>query len=144
MGWERVRLVGLIAVGLAAVLALTGGGGGPAPGPIRVSSLTITATTGYPGPPTSLTSDRGRAFRRLARLVPLPLPAEPPSLLPDARHPAGLTVCFPMDLTIGLSNGKDVVYPACYRPLALRRVLAALCPRLHKRQFCHTYRHELT
>jgi len=75
--------------------------------------------------------------------VPLPRPAEPSSLLPNAQHPYNLTVCFPMDLTIGLSNGTKVVYPSCYRPRSLRRVIAALCPLLRRRGFCVVYRHEL-
>jgi hypothetical protein len=48
-----------------------------------------------------------------------------------------------MDLFISLSNGTNVDYPSCYRPGSLRRVVAALCPLLHKPGFCASYRNEL-
>lgn len=133
-----------VAAFIAAVALAAGGCGGHAShGRLRVISLSIRATTGFPGPPsTNVTVDRGTTFARIALLVPLPLPAvasDPPS----AKHPNPLTICFPMDLIIGLSNGEKVGYPSCYRPLSLRPVMAALCPLLNRPGFCAFYRNEL-
>ncbi len=135
----------------AALLAAGCGGGGGSGGALRVTSLSITAAVGFPGPPSAgVTLSRGKTFARIARLVPLPLPHPAPqvphvrpSRAPSARDPDEMTVCFPMDLTIGLSNGKHVDYPSCNRPRSLRPVVAALCPLLHKPGFCSFYRNEL-
>ncbi len=80
-----------------------------------VSSLALTGTVGFPGSPTNFTFERGAAFRRAARLVPLPLPPVASARPPNAKHPSTLTICFPMDLMVVLSNGEKRVYPSCYR-----------------------------
>jgi hypothetical protein len=131
------------AAGLAASVLLLAAGCGGSPGRIgvhglRVTLLELTPTTGFPGPPTEVvTVQAGPSLERIARLVPAALPP------PPAATPNGSTVCFPMDLRIGLSDGETVLYPSCNRPLALRRVLAALCPLLGRPRLCFRYRHEL-
>jgi hypothetical protein len=50
---------------------------------------------------------------------------------------------LPDDLHIGLSDGATLLDPSCNRPLALRRVLAALCPFLDRPRLCFRYRNEL-
>ena len=129
---------------LAAALALlaSGCGGWHSPtigaGRLRVTFLSLTPTTGFPGPPTEIvTVGGGGELARIVRLLPAKLP-KPPS-----ASPAGSTICFPMDLTIGLSNGQTVRYLSCNRPGPLRRVVAALCPLLHKPGFCLRFRNEL-
>jgi hypothetical protein len=129
---------------LIGVLALAAAGcGSHAHGPNRIVSLSLSAADDFPGPPSvRLTINEGARLASLARLVPLPLPR--PTTTTAARTArAGLTVCFPMDLAIGLSNGTTVTYPSCDRPAGLRRVMRALCPLLHKPGFCFSYRHEL-
>ena len=131
----------VLLLGAAVLLA---GGCGSAPGGtigsdgLRVAFLTLTPTTGFPGPPTdTLTVRSGRELSRIARLVPARLPK------PPAATPRGSTVCFPMDLTIGLSNGQTFRYASCNRPRRLLRVVAALCPLLDKPGFCFRFRNEL-
>jgi hypothetical protein len=126
-----------------AALALTAAGCGAsgARGPLHVVSLSLTAANGFPGPPsTHVTVASGPVLRRLARLVPLPLPP-----MPDRRaagsHP--LTVCFPMDLRVVLSNGTSAVYPSCRRPRALRALVGSLCRLLGRPGLCVAYRDEL-
>src|SRR5579863_1529567 len=109
---RALLIVFIVAVSLAAA-----GCGGKAV-PLHVTSLKLSGVTGFTGSPTVFTFDHGQSFRRAARLVPLPLPPV------AAAHPR--IVCFPMDLTIGLSNGQKLVYPSCYRPRSLRPVVAAL------------------
>jgi len=127
---------------LALACAASGCGANQNHGRLRVVSLSLSASVGFPGPPSAgITLTSGRTFARVARLVPLPLPATFRLNPTRTTHP--LTVCFPMDLTIGLSNGQNVVYPSCYRPKSLRPVVRALCPLLDIRGFCARYRHEL-
>lgn len=105
---------------------------------LRVTLLQLTPTTGFPGPPTEIvTLKEGPSLERIARLVSATL-ARPPVATPN-----GSTACFPIDLRIGLSDGEIVLYPSCNRPLALRRVLAALCPFLDRPRLCFRYRNEL-
>ena len=107
------------------------------PGHLRVISLTLSPTTGFPGPPTEVvTVLPGRELSRLARLMPSRLP-------PPPRAEKRLTVCFPMDLTIRLSDDSSVSYPACERPHALLRLIRAMCPLVRLAGFCHSQRHEL-
>jgi hypothetical protein len=134
----------MIAWGATMALAGAGCGGNGSHSRLHVTSLSIRAASGFPGlPSTNLTITRGKTFARIALLVPLPLPPVAPARLPSAQHPKTLTICFPMDLFVGLSNGNTVDYPSCYRPRSLRRVVAALCPLLHKPGFCASYRNEL-
>jgi hypothetical protein len=134
-----VRMV----VGVVVLSAVAGCGSHVYHGRVRVRSVALTAAAGFPGAPgVGVVVDRGAVFARVVRLVPLPLPAE--AEVPRGsrtRHP--LTVCFPMNLTIGLSNGTSVIYPACRRPRSLRKVVRLLCPLLRKRGFCADYRREL-
>jgi len=97
-------------VAILCVLVLPGCGGNGqllvGPGHLTVTSLSLTPATGFPGPPDEILVIRdGRRLRTLARLVPKRLPPRP------AGTREGLTVCFPMDLTIGLSNGDKISYP---------------------------------
>jgi hypothetical protein len=134
------------ASGLAAmvlcVLVLPGCGGNGqlviGPGQLTVTSLSLTPAAGFPGPPNEILMIRdGQRLRALARLVPRRLPPRP------AGTREGLTVCFPMDLTIGLSNGDKIAYPSCQRPRSLLRLVREMCPFLHKPGFCFRYRNEL-
>jgi len=145
--WEGQLRPPRIVIGLAVaavVLADTGGGEKPYHGRLHLVWLSLTASAGFPGPPsTNVTLDDSRTFGRVARLVPLPLPPLVPPLSPrGSKHP--LTVCFPMDLAIGLSNGKTVTYPSCTRSPALQPAVRALCVLLRKRGFCAQYRSELS
>jgi hypothetical protein len=134
----------MITFGLAVALAAGGCAGSASHARLRVTSVSIRAANGFPGPPsTEVTLTQGKRFARIALLVPLPLPSVAASRPPTTKHPKTLTICFPMDLFIGLSNGQSVEYPSCYRPRSLRRVVAALCPLLHKPGFCVSYRNEL-
>jgi hypothetical protein len=131
-----------VVLAVATVVLVTGCGSSQTPtigaGGLRVTFLSLTPTTGFPGPPTDIVTVRGgRELARIVRLLPARLPR------PPSRSPAGSTVCFPMDLTIGLSNGQSLSYPSCSRPRALRRVVAALCPVLRKPGFCFRFRNEL-
>ena len=132
----------LVAV-LCGALALAGCGARQSSGgPLRVVSLELTPSVDFPGPPTrQLILTQGAQFVRIARLVPLPLPHEIEVNPHGTRHP--LTVCFPMDLVIGLSDGSKAVFSSCYRPRSLRPVVAALCPLVGIRGLCVRYRHEL-
>ena len=126
----------------ATLLLAAGCGGWHSPkigaGGLRVTFLKLTPTTGFPGPPSDIVTVKGGGeLARIVRLLPAKLP-KPPS-----ASPAGSTICFPMDLTIGLSNGQTVSYPSGNRPGPLRRVVAALCPILHKAGFCFRFRNEL-
>ena len=122
----------------SALLLVASGCGGHSHGPAHVTYLSLTPTTGFPGSPTDvLVVSGGRRLKRLARLVPHTLPA------PAGTARKGLRICFPMDLTIGLSNGDRLDYPACERPRSLLRLVRALCPLLHKRGLCAYYRNEL-
>ncbi len=107
--------------------------------PLRVTFLALSPDSGFPGPSaaTLLRLQRGERFAQIARLVPRvpPAPVRGPTL--------GETVCLPVVLTIGLSDGRQLVYRACQRPRSLRPVLAALCPLLHRPGFCAHYRNEL-
>lgn len=105
---------------------------------IRVTSLSLIPTTGFPGPPTEVVVVHGGAkLAALVHLVPKTLPAR-------LVHPhGGLTVCFPMDLEIGLSDGSTLRYPSCERPHSLLRLIAAMCPLLDKPGFCASERREL-
>jgi hypothetical protein len=127
------------ALALSSILVLLAAAcGGTRTGHVRVAYLSLTPATGFPGPPTEiLVVDHGRPLARLARLVPTKLPA------PSAGARDGLRICFPMDLTIGYSNGSKVVYPTCQRPRSLLGLVKAMCPLLHKRGFCFYYRNEL-
>jgi hypothetical protein len=130
-------------VAIVGACALSGCGAQPH-GALHVTSLSLTAADGFPGAPTTeLTLAHGATFARVARLVPLPLPPRPaPHVAATSKkHPA--TVCFPMNLAIGLSNGTTVMYPSCNRPRSLQPILRALCPLLHKRGFCALYHNEL-
>ena len=140
-GALRARAAGVV---LTLAVALTGAGCGAQAhhGPLRVTSLSLSPGVGFSGPLSAgVTLERGAAFARIARLVPLPLPPELVVNPAGGRHP--LTVCFPMDLAIGLSDGELVRYPSCYRPRSLRRVVAALCPLVHLPGLCALYRREL-
>src|SRR5580692_1479505 len=109
----------LVLTCLVVVFALTACGGHKNHGPLRVVSLSLTASVGFPGPPSvGISISKGPTFARIARLVPLPLPSVFQVNPTQSKHP--LTVCFPMDLTIDLSNGQHALYPSCYRPKSLR------------------------
>lgn len=129
------------------MLVHAGGSGDvkPAHGPLHLVWLSLTASTGFPGPPTvnvTLNAD-SEHFGRVARLFPLPPPPLATAARPTkTRHP--LTVCFPMNLTVALSNDKTIVYPSCYRPPSMQPLVRSLCPLLHKHGFCAAYRDELT
>lgn len=142
-GMRRGRQLPPLAVFLCAALVLAGCGiASSRAGPLRVVSLELTPSVDFPGPPTrQVVLTHGAAFARIARLVPLPLPHEVEVNPSGTRHP--LTVCFPMDLVIGLSDGTRVDFGSCYRPRSLRRVVSALCPLVGIRGLCVRYRHEL-
>jgi hypothetical protein len=136
-GWAPPLLASLVVA-----CGATGCGGHQGHARLRVVSISLSASVGFPGSPLAgITLTGGRTFARVARLVPLPLPPTFRLDPTETTHP--LTVCFPMDLRIGLSNGQNVLYPSCYRPKSLRPVVRALCPLLHVRGLCARYRHEL-
>jgi len=138
-----LRAAGILTAVVLALAAL-GCGGQAGHGRLRVTSLSLSAANGFPGPPSfKVTIDHGTRFERLARLVRLPLPPQATSRPPNLAHPDRATICFPMDLAIGLSNGASVVYPSCSRPRSLLRVLRALCPLVKRPGFCALYRDEL-
>jgi len=132
----------LIAISAFVLSAAGCGGGGGASiigrGQVQVTLLSLVPASGFPGPPDETLVIRDRqTLRTLARFVPSKLPALP------SGYRQGLRVCFPMDLTIGLSNGDEVKYPSCQRPRSLLRLVGAMCPLMHKPGLCFHYRNEL-
>lgn len=129
-------------------LTACGGGGDPHTSaarilPLRVSLISLEADSGFPAPATAHVAVgriNGKLFRRLAQLVPRPLP---PPLLERIR---GVTICVPVILTVNLAgNGRAErhVYRGCQRPPALRPLLREMCPLLRRADFCARYRKEL-
>ena len=115
----------------------------PPPDPLRVTLISLQADSGFPAPATAHVAVgriNGKLFKRLARLVPRPLPA------PLLHRIRGVTICVPVILTIHLTGGERAeshVYRACQRSAALRPLLRAMCPLLRRPDFCARYRKEL-
>jgi hypothetical protein len=147
-----MRAAVAVATAATAVLGACACGGGsytstsqlqPPPWPARVSLISLKADSGFPAPATAHVAVgriNGRLFRRLAALVPRPLPA------PLLHSIPGVTICVPVILTIHLTDrerAESHVYRGCQRPPALRPLLRAMCPLLRRPDFCARYRREL-
>lgn len=139
-----------IAVTTAAVasVGLTACGGDPhtstsPPPPLRVTLISLDADSGFPAPATAHVAVgriNGKLFRRLAQLVPRPLPE------PLLRRIPGVTICVPVILTIHLAGPRRTeshVYRACQRSPAFRPLLRTMCPLLRRADFCARYRKEM-
>jgi hypothetical protein len=112
---------------------------------VRVTRITLTADSGFPAPATahvSVTNVNGKLFVRLTKLVPKPLPA------PLTAKVNGVTACVPVILTINTGNGHKhsnvYKYRACQRPASFRPLLRAMCPLLHRPDFCTRYKRDLS
>lgn len=115
----------------------------PPPPRLHVSLISLQADSGFPAPATAHVAVgriNGKLFRRLAQLVPRPVP---PPLLDRVR---GVTICVPVILTINLTgNGRTEThaYRGCQRSPAFRPLLRAMCPLLRRPDFCAHYRKEM-
>jgi hypothetical protein len=139
-----------IAVTTAAIasVGLTACGGDPPrsaarPLPIRVTLISLEADSGFPAPATAHVAVgriNGKLFRRLAQLVPRPLPE------PLLHKIPGVTICVPVILSIHLAGSRHAeshVYRACQRSPAFRPLLRTMCPLLRRPDFCARYRKEM-
>jgi hypothetical protein len=140
-----------IAVTTAAIasVGLTACGGDPhtsasPPPPLRVTLISLDADSGFPAPATAHVAVgriNGKLFKRLAQLVPRPLPE------PLLHKIPGVTICVPVILTIHLASPRRAeshVYRACQRSAAFRPLLRMMCPFLRRADFCTRYRNDMT
>jgi hypothetical protein len=104
--------------------------------------VTIAGVSGAPGVnvPPPVTFDRGKRFRRAVALLPTPLPAPVPIVLPEMTEATASRTCFPARLDVELSGGQRVGDQECDFPRTVLPACASLseslpreygCPRAH-------------